>query len=56
MNRSVGITNKNEWSSRSHFILTVEIQGTNLENGQVIKGKINLVDLAGSERIMKSQA
>jgi len=32
------------------------VKGRNLENGQVIKGKLNLVDLAGSERILKSKA
>ena len=55
-NRSVGVTNVNEYSSRSHCIMTLCIKGTNLELKQRIKSKLNLVDLAGSERISKSEA
>ena len=49
-------TNMNEHSSRSHMMLTVYMQSTNLMTGTVTKGKLNLVDLAGSERINKSGA
>ncbi len=55
-NRSIGVTNVNEYSSRSHSILTLYIKGTNMELKQKIKCKLNLVDLAGSERLSKSEA
>ncbi|KAK2186663.1 hypothetical protein NP493_192g03000 [Ridgeia piscesae] len=63
-NRSVGSTNMNEQSSRSHaiFIITVEcsqtselVDGGDGEN-HIRVGKLNLVDLAGSERQAKSGA
>lgn len=58
-NRTIGATNMNEHSSRSHaiFIITVEMSDTRgaLEN-QVRVGKLNLVDLAGSERQSKTGA
>ncbi|KHG06385.1 Kinesin-like protein KIFC3 [Gossypium arboreum] len=44
--RSVGATNANELSSRSHW-------GTNLINSQKTKSHLWLVDLAGSERVGK---
>ena len=57
-NRSVGATNMNEHSSRSHaiFVITVEhseIDTANIEHIRV--GKLNLVDLAGSERQSKAK-
>ncbi|KAH7725450.1 Kinesin [Aphelenchoides avenae] len=59
MNRSVGRTNMNEHSSRSHaiFIITVECseQGEDGEN-HIRVGRLNLVDLAGSERQSKTGA
>lgn len=58
-NRTIGATNMNEHSSRSHavFIITVEMSDTcgDKEN-QVRVGKLNLVDLAGSERQSKTGA
>ncbi|XP_050457791.1 kinesin-like protein KIF12 isoform X2 [Cataglyphis hispanica] len=50
-NRSIGTHNMNEYSSRSHSILT-------MENGVFIskQGKINFVDLAGSEMTKKTQS
>ena len=58
-NRSVGATNMNEHSSRSHaiFIITIEHseQGVDGEN-HIRVGKLNLVDLAGSERQAKTGA
>ncbi|ELT91901.1 hypothetical protein CAPTEDRAFT_165042 [Capitella teleta] len=58
-NRSVGSTNMNEHSSRSHaiFIITIECseEGTDGEN-HIRVGKLNLVDLAGSERQSKTGA
>jgi len=55
-NRSVGVTNVNEYSSRSHCILTLYIKGINLELKQKVKARLDLVDLAGSERLSKSEA
>ncbi|XVF41935.1 hypothetical protein PTKIN_Ptkin01aG0320600 [Pterospermum kingtungense] len=51
--RSVGATNANEMSSRSHCLLRVTVRGTNLINGQKIRSHLWLVDLAGSERVGK---
>ncbi|EPQ52051.1 kinesin-domain-containing protein [Gloeophyllum trabeum ATCC 11539] len=45
--RSVGATNLNRASSRSHAILSMEI--TMRDEDKILTGKINLVDLAGSE-------
>jgi len=55
-NRSVGRTNVNEHSSRSHSMLTVEVEGENLIAGIKYFGKLHLVDLAGSERLAKTMA
>ncbi|KAJ3496514.1 hypothetical protein NMY22_g19800 [Coprinellus aureogranulatus] len=48
-NRSVGATNLNRHSSRSHAVLTVEATMIDHSNNTTLTGKINLVDLAGSE-------
>ncbi|XP_065844542.1 kinesin-II 95 kDa subunit-like isoform X1 [Oscarella lobularis] len=56
-NRSVGRTNMNEHSSRSHaiFIITVECSEMGADGENHIRvGKLNLVDLAGSERQSKT--
>ncbi|XP_072371071.1 kinesin-like protein KIF3B isoform X2 [Scyliorhinus torazame] len=58
-NRSVGSTNMNEHSSRSHaiFVITVECSEIGLDGENHIRvGKLNLVDLAGSERQAKTGA
>nr|VZI25993.1 unnamed protein product [Spirometra erinaceieuropaei] len=58
-NRSVGATNMNEHSSRSHaiFIITIECCELGLDGKNHIRvGKLNLVDLAGSERQSKTQS
>uniref|UniRef100_A0A1Y1JYN0 Kinesin-like protein n=2 Tax=Photinus pyralis TaxID=7054 RepID=A0A1Y1JYN0_PHOPY len=58
-NRSVGSHNMNDYSSRSHTILTVHITSEQpAENGVFISrsGKINFVDLAGSEMTKKTQS
>ncbi|XP_012235666.2 kinesin-like protein KIF12 isoform X1 [Linepithema humile] len=58
-NRSIGTHNMNEYSSRSHSILTVYITSEQaMENGVFIskQGKINFVDLAGSEMTKKTQS
>ena len=55
-NRTVGVTQFNEYSSRSHFIMTLYITGYNKLTRQVFQGKLSLVDLAGSERILRTNA
>lgn len=58
-NRSVGATNMNEHSSRSHaiFVITVECSEVGVDGENHIRvGKLNLVDLAGSERQAKTGA
>ncbi|PIO23912.1 Kinesin-like protein KIF3B [Aquarana catesbeiana] len=58
-NRSVGATNMNEHSSRSHaiFMITIECSEIGLDGENHIRvGKLNLVDLAGSERQTKTGA
>ncbi|OQR84799.1 kinesin-like protein [Achlya hypogyna] len=57
--RSVGATNMNQTSSRSHSIFTIVVEC--LSDGvdgkdHVCVGKLNLVDLAGSERQSKTGA
>ncbi|KAF9587234.1 hypothetical protein IFM89_039542 [Coptis chinensis] len=47
-------TQMNDESSRSHLILSVIIQSTNLQTQSVARGKLSFVDLAGSERVKKS--
>ena len=54
-NRSVGATNANENSSRSHLILRVHLAVHHKELKKTFKSNLNLVDLAGSERIAKSE-
>ncbi|XP_010520868.1 PREDICTED: kinesin-like protein KIN-14N [Tarenaya hassleriana] len=53
-NRSVGKTQMNEQSSRSHFVFTLRISGINENTEQQVQGVLNLIDLAGSERLSKS--
>lgn len=57
-NRTIGATDMNEHSSRSHaiFMITVEMSDLNGPKSQVRVGKLNLVDLAGSERQTKTGA
>ncbi|GLU23542.1 hypothetical protein SLE2022_395400 [Rubroshorea leprosula] len=52
--RSVGKTQINEQSSRSHFVFTMRISGINETTDQQVQGVLNLIDLAGSERLSKS--
>ncbi|KAL5707342.1 Kinesin-like protein KIN-14E [Ranunculus cassubicifolius] len=47
-------TQMNTESSRSHLILSIVIESTNLQTQSVARGKLSFVDLAGSERIKKS--
>lgn len=58
-NRSVGATNMNEGSSRSHSIFMVRVEqcGKGADGEDHIRvGKLNMVDLAGSERQSKTGA
>ncbi|XP_076811418.1 kinesin-like protein KIF3A [Clavelina lepadiformis] len=58
-NRSVGSTDMNEHSSRSHaiFTLTLECSEKGVDGQQHVRvGKLHLVDLAGSERQVKTGA
>ncbi|XP_058194558.1 kinesin-like protein KIN-14D [Rhododendron vialii] len=54
--RSVGKTDMNEHSSRSHFVFTLRIFGVNESTEQQVQGVLNLIDLAGSERLSRSGA
>ncbi|WVZ98429.1 hypothetical protein U9M48_043875 [Paspalum notatum var. saurae] len=53
-NRSVGSTNANELSSRSHSLVRVTVTSLHLLTGQRSKSHMWLVDLAGSERVAKT--
>lgn len=58
-NRSVGAHAMNDYSSRSHTILTVHITSEQQAEGGVFiskQGKINFVDLAGSEMTKKTHS
>lgn len=58
-NRSVGSHSMNDYSSRSHTILTVNITSEQQAEGGVFlskQGKINFVDLAGSEMTKKTHS
>jgi len=54
--RSVGQTDMNAVSSRSHAIFTLSLKGVNAELDTELAGALHLVDLAGSERLGKSHA
>ncbi|KAG7450688.1 kinesin-domain-containing protein [Guyanagaster necrorhizus] len=54
--RSVASTLMNEYSSRSHSVFRVKIEGANETSGERCVGWLNLVDLAGSERLNVSFA
>ncbi|KAF9127052.1 kinesin-like nuclear fusion protein [Mortierella sp. 14UC] len=55
-NRSVGSTQMNERSSRSHCVFTLRLQGKNSITDELSEGVLNLIDLAGSERLSQSGA
>lgn len=54
--RSVGVTQMNEQSSRSHMVFTLKIDGSNESSQLKVQGVLNLIDLAGSERVKESGA
>lgn len=53
-NRSVGITNLNKYSSRSHSIVRITVSGRNTVASTKTNAVLSFIDLAGSERIQKS--
>ncbi|KAG0249684.1 kinesin-like nuclear fusion protein [Mortierella polycephala] len=55
-NRSVGSTQMNERSSRSHCVFTLRLSGKNSITEESSEGVLNLIDLAGSERLSQSGA
>ncbi|KAL7046184.1 hypothetical protein ACKWTF_002503 [Chironomus riparius] len=55
-NRTVGFTNMNEHSSRSHAVFVIKIEMCEMDSTAIKVGCLNLVDLAGSERQSKSGA
>ncbi|KAJ8921643.1 hypothetical protein NQ315_010552 [Exocentrus adspersus] len=55
-NRTTGMTNMNEHSSRSHAIFQIVIEMAAEHSKSIKVGKLNLVDLAGSERQSKTGA
>lgn len=52
--RHIAGTQMNMESSRSHLVLSIIIESTNLQTQALVKGKLSFVDLAGSERVKKS--
>lgn len=55
-NRTVGFTNMNEHSSRSHAVFVIKIEMCEIDSTAIKVGCLNLVDLAGSERQSKTGA
>lgn len=55
-NRSIGVTDMNQQSSRSHSIFIITITQSSSIDLSVKTGKLYLVDLAGSEKIIKTGA
>jgi kinesin family member 5 len=55
-NRSIGYTNMNAASSRSHSVFIVTVTSENTETLEKQTGKLYLVDLAGSEKTSKTGA
>eukprot|EP00160_Parvularia_atlantis_P002777 Unigene12311_Nuclearia_a/m.37415 Unigene12311_Nuclearia_a/g.37415 ORF Unigene12311_Nuclearia_a/g.37415 Unigene12311_Nuclearia_a/m.37415 type:complete len:250 (-) Unigene12311_Nuclearia_a:48-797(-) len=52
--RSVGRTQMNERSSRSHSVFSLRLVGSNSLTEEKCDGVLNLIDLAGSERLTQS--
>merc|ERR1719204_1638661 len=55
-NRSIGVTDLNRHSSRSHCILTIDVEGVHHSTATRYASKLHLIDLAGSERVKQSNA
>ncbi|XP_019422620.1 PREDICTED: kinesin-like protein KIN-14J isoform X1 [Lupinus angustifolius] len=54
-NRAISATAMNERSSRSHSVVSIQVQGKDLSSGSTMFGNLHLVDLAGSERVDRSE-
>lgn len=55
-NRSIGVTDMNNQSSRSHSIFILTVSQRNNSDFSTKTGKLYLVDLAGSEKVGKTGA
>ncbi|XP_029378202.1 kinesin-like protein KIN-14E [Echeneis naucrates] len=55
-NRKIASTKMNIQSSRSHLVVTLEVEGSDEVSGLMSRGTLTLCDLAGSERISKTEA
>eukprot|EP00300_Choanocystis_sp_HF-7_P030279 c39072_g1_i1.p1 GENE.c39072_g1_i1~~c39072_g1_i1.p1 ORF type:complete len:766 (+),score=221.84 c39072_g1_i1:49-2298(+) len=53
-NRSIAATNMNEYSSRSHLVMSVSCRTTDKLSGKKAASSLHMVDLAGSERVGRS--
>lgn len=54
--RHVAETQLNIASSRSHLIMSIIVEATDLQTRAQTRGKLSFIDLAGSERVKKSQS
>ncbi len=50
LRRHTASTQMNRESSRSHLIMSILVETTNLQTQNTTRGKLSFVDLAGSER------
>ena len=55
-NRSIGRTNMNAVSSRSHMITILSVTQKDTIEKNIKRGKFYLIDLAGSEKVGKTEA
>ncbi|XP_059190800.1 uncharacterized protein LOC131972984 [Centropristis striata] len=55
-NRKIASTKMNIQSSRSHLVVTLQVEGSDEVSGLTSRGTLTLCDLAGSERISKTEA
>jgi len=53
-NRSTASTNMNEYSSRSHLIMTVDVATIDKLSNKRTQAALHMIDLAGSERVGRS--
>ena len=53
-NRSVGCTQMNAVSSRSHMLFMITLVQNDFESGEAKSAKLTVIDLAGSEKISKT--
>jgi hypothetical protein len=56
LQRSVGFTDMNAASSRSHAVFRLRLEGSKGDVNESVSGVLNLIDLAGSERLNSSHA